>query len=92
MAANEPPPFTVAMFRALADLMQGPAYSQPSTHYYGEQPGRIYIRRRTINALYVRHLIDTRDLSPGRSAAEPNEIGRAFFHNHPLRRELKVTA
>jgi hypothetical protein len=83
---------SVAMLRALTDLARGPVFSQPSSLYFGEQPGRMFIRRRTVQALYNCGFADVYEIAPGRFRADLTETGRAFFQNHPLRRELQAAA
>ena len=89
MTAKDDPEFSLAMFRALADMALGPVTSRPSGHYCGEGEGRLIIRRRTIQSLYVRHLIDEIEFEPGRYRAELSLIGRAFYEAHPLRKQMK---
>lgn len=85
------PPFTVAMFRTLGDMLLGPVTSLPSGHYQGQGEHRLLIRRRTVQALYVRHLIDETEIEPGKYRAEVNRIGRAFYENHPLYRQMAAS-
>lgn len=77
------------MLRALADMARGPVTSRPSGFYCGEGADRMFIRRRTIQSLYVRHLIDETEIEPGKYRAEVNMIGRAFYEAHPLRKQMK---
>jgi len=82
---------TVPMLRALADLAKGPAFSRPDGTFRSEQPGRIVIRKRTVHALHNRRWCERERIAPGVWRAEITQAGRAFFLNHPLRRELAVT-
>lgn len=82
--------FSVAMFRALNDLRQGPAFTQPSTLFQGVQPGRMFIRSRTIRSLRERGFVELETIAPGIESAKITETGQAYLLRHPLFRELQA--
>ncbi len=81
-------PFSVAMFRALNDLRQGPAFTQPSTLFQGEQPGRMIIRRKTIQALKDRGFVKVERIADYIDQVTITEAGRVYLIRHPLYRDL----
>lgn len=82
--------FSVAMLRALNDLRRGPAFSLPGALYQGEQPARMWIRRRTVHSLKERGFVTVERLEGFIDRCTITETGRSFLVNHPAVRELQV--
>ena len=83
-------PFSVAMFRALNDLRQGPAFTQPSTLFQGVQPGRMFIRSRTLRSLRERGFVAIEEIARGIDQAAITDEGRAYLLRHVVYRDLQA--
>lgn len=80
---------STAMLRALNDLLQGPAFTQqPSAMFQGEQPGRMIIRRKTIQALKDRGFVKVERIADYIDQVTITEAGRVYLIRHPLYRDL----